>query len=276
MKPRNLAVLTLACLLGACAPAGPRGPAPASLAYTLPATSPVSYTAADTGSFDLQVAKVEIASSARIELGFHPAGEKLRVTARFADFDGRFSNSMGGTIRADESDVQGEFVAEVDRRGRVEVVQMPELSDQFRAVAGSQNVMLDLFVRLPGRPIEPGVAWTDTIRGEETNEGLTSRRESLVTSTWSGDTVVAGQTLRVITSRESNTLTISGSSEGVELRQQLSGTSTARTLWDPARALLVERVAAGELKGTLDLPAMGMTGIPVQASVRERLELKHP
>jgi hypothetical protein len=62
--------------------------------------------------------------------------------------------------------------------------------------------------------------------------------------------------------------------QGFEIRQHINGTSTATTLWDPVRRVVFERIENGTSQGSMELPAMGMTGIPIRMSSTAVLRLR--
>jgi hypothetical protein len=245
-----------------------------ALAYGPPAVPAAIYAYGDTTELNTQMGVVEVRSRGTLELAFEPAATGLRATARWVDFEGRLASPQG-TVDADESGVEGAFVLNVDERGRVELVDVPRLTEAFRQVAGAPAMMAQgLFIRLPGRPVEPGAMWVDTVRVTEESEGLTSTFQAVVTSTWAGDTVVAERTLRVIRRAGVLSLGVQGVTQGVEIQQSLTGESVGVALWDPERRLLVAREENGELRGTMELPALGAQGVPVRARTRTRLALQ--
>ena len=260
--------------LAGCASRGGVRAGDGALAYAVPAVNPAVYTYSDTTRMDMDIAVVDLAARGTVELAFEPAAEGLRATARWTDLDGVFV-SPNGRVGADESGIAGPFVLGVDGRGRVEVVQAPRLSESIREVMGGPATMAyALFVRLPGRAVEPGAVWVDTVRVAEESEGLSSMLEAVVTSTWAGDTAVAGRTLRVIRTRSAVRLDVQGVTQGVEIRQRLTGESSGAVLWDAERRLLVAREEDAVLNGTMELPAMGMQGIAVRSRSRTRLALR--
>jgi hypothetical protein len=131
-----------------------------------------------------------------------------------------------------------------------------------------------MFVRLPGRAVPSGTSWTDTVSINEETAGMSTAVRSIVISTLRGDTTVAGARLLVIDSNIDATQQVSGNNQGVEVRQNIAGTSNAVTLWDPARGVLVERREEGVLTGTMELPAMGMSGLPVNVRQSQVIRLR--
>jgi hypothetical protein len=245
-----------------------------ALAYGLPSVPAAVYAYGDTTLMNTQVGAVEVRSRGTVELAFEPAESGFRATARWVDFEGRLASPQGA-VDADESGIEGPLVLNVDERGRVELADVPQLTDAFRQVAGAPGIMGQaLFIRLPGRVVEPGAEWVDTVRVTEESEGLTSTFQAVVTSTWAGDTIVEERTLRVIRRAGTLSLGVHGVTQGVEIRQSLTGESVGVALWDPERRLLVSREESAELRGTMELPAMGVQGVPVRARTRTRLALQ--
>jgi hypothetical protein len=113
--------------------------------------------------------------------------------------------------------------------------------------------------------VRAGAVWVDTISATDENAGTKASLNDIVTSTFVKDTVVNGRTLALITTTSQRTLNVTGTSQGVEIAQKLIGTSTGTVLWDIQQKLLVDRTEKGELAGTFDLPAMGVTGLPITA-----------
>jgi hypothetical protein len=275
---RRTRALLIAICAGACAKAAPPPPAApvplVALAYATSAAQPVRYSLSDSLVFEAQMARTEVASKGIFELTVAPdSASRARVTARVIDFEGRFTNGVvGASTTADERGVGGSFRITLTPRGEVLDLRRPTMTPEFQQVSRSGDIVRSLFLRLPGKGVALGASWTDTIRASETDEGMTTVNQSVVTSTWVRDTLVDTRTLRIIESRAQNTVDVTGATPAGAMRQHLAGTSTARTLWDAERDLLVTRTSGGELTGTLEVPQMG--AIPVRAQIRSRIALQ--
>lgn len=274
MSRRHLWISAL--LLAGCA--GPHSPAPApAVAYAAPATAPV-YAATDTVQYTIEFGDtggVETRSGydATMRLAFEPDSGNLRVTATLQHFAGTFSSAMAGSVTADEKAVGGPFVIRVTPLGKADLVQSPSLSDAFQQVTGAEALVRNFFVRVPGRPVRAGDAWTDTIHNRDAGPGITTDSRSILTATAAGDTTVGGRTLLLVRTRYENTVHVSGNSGGTEIAQHLQGVTTGLFLWDAQRHLLAERTEHGRMDGTLDLPDMNVTGLPVHATVYRHVQL---
>jgi hypothetical protein len=262
------------------ATAPPAAPAARPLAYSTPAAPNLLYEFADSSVSDIQAGPagaIRVSTGVRgtADLKFEAAGSSQRVTMTFTEFVGTFSNSAGGgAVNSTQADIKGPVVLTISPRGVVNITTRPEITQAFRSVSGSDNVFRRFFVRLPARVVRPGTTWTDTISSEEVNEGLTSRTQNVIRSTYVRDTVVAGRTLNVIASESTRTLNVSGTTQGVEIVQRLTGTANTITLWDPERRALVLRSENVQLNGTFDLPAMSMTNLPITSTGRSLQRLR--
>jgi hypothetical protein len=288
MPSRRARTLVSAVLLwGACRPAAPPPapapppPAPLMLAWSMPAPTVATYQVADTSRVSVQAGPagnvdVDIQLSGTAEMRLEQNGDSVRVTAQMTAFDGSFKNSMGPTMAIGKEDVAGTVILSVDPHGAFNIVQRSEGSARLRQVASIEALYRNFVVRLPASAVTVGITWTDTITASEVREGVTSSIRSILTSTYAGDTSVAGRTLRVIRSDATNNLEISGSAQGTPLVQKMEGASNITTLWDSERKLLVERHETGSLRGGMDMPSMGMSALPVSATSRRVYRLVTP
>lgn len=284
VRPAVPAALLLA--LSACAGAG--GPAAIGarpLQYDAPTPNRSTYAFATSTAFSVDAGPIGI-----MRLGSEQAGVAAVVfrredgedgeatgvesTIRFVEYAARFENPNQGAVEVDESDITGSWKVRLDERGRLEVLDAPALSGPATEIAVQQNMVRPLFVLLPGRAVESGDQWVDTVSTDERAAGTATRSRSVIRSTLTGDTVVDGRWLVVIRTEAATTVEIEGSSGGVEVIQRLSGTTLATILWDPVAALLVARTEDGELEGTLELPGTGFGALPVSGTVRRTVSLQ--
>ena len=271
-----LSALALAVASVACG--GVRTPTPAGLSYDRPDPDPATYTITDTAVFTIESGlgpmQVTTARAGTAELDFHRWPDDARVVVRFPELRGSFENSTQGASRVDESDIGGTFVVRLDHDGRVAVTDTPSLSEALLDITGPEGLVRPLFVHLPGRSVELGDQWVDTVTIVEESGGTRSEVHSVVTSTLAGDTVVAGRRLLRIRTESDGRIEATGVSGGVEIEQRLEGTTVGTVLWDDAAHQLVERVETGELTGTLVLPDVPTDPMAVQAEIRRRVSLR--
>jgi hypothetical protein len=274
------AVLPL--LAAACSSSGPGSPVPggAALAYATPTSSPLSYAIADTAVVTMDImgnpVEVNVQNRADVALSLERAADGLSGTLTFESLAGEVNSSMGAGVSLGDADKPGPTAFTVDRRGVVKVTNGPDLSGALAQVLGSsiENLVQRMFLRLPGSVVAPGTSWVDTVSITEEVAGMSTSGRSIVTSTLRGDTTVAGARLLVIDSKIDATQQVSGNNQGVEVRQNVSGTGTAVTFWDPVRGATVEQTEQSVLTGTMELPAMGMSGLPVNVRSRQSIRLR--
>lgn len=262
--------------LAACG--GPSGPAPEWLVYGQPDPNPATYTFADTAVFavdsDLGPMEVVTARAGTAELDFRGWPDDGRVVVRFPELSGSFRNPAQTPRAVDESDIGGAVTVRLTPAGRVEVVDTPALSDAILEIVGPTELVRHFFVHLPGRPLDGGRRWVDTVTTVERRGGVRSVTRRVITSTLRGDTVTAGRRLIRIGTESASTVALTGVSGGVEVRQEVTGTILGTVLWDPAARVLVDRWAEGELTGTLELPGLDAAPMPVRLAVRRVATLR--
>jgi hypothetical protein len=288
MKLFRLSMLSLLVTVTGCAskatpaltPAPVETPATPGLGYTAKEPATYTYDFSDTTVSEINAGPagtihVNIGMRGTADLAFEPSPGEQRVTITFSAFSGSFANSAGGaSVTATAADIRGPTVINVRPRGSLAIVQRPEVTTAFRTVAGAEGIYKRFFLQLPNRAVQVGASWTDTTYTEETNEGVTTKVQNIVHSTWTRDTTVATHTLNVISFTSERTLEVSGLSQGVNIVQKLRGTASGTALWDPDRRTLVGRSETAQLNGTFDLPAMNMLNMPINAGGRSSTRLR--
>ena len=169
--------------------------------------------------------------------------------------------------------VQGEFTLSVTPEGVVEEVAGPDLPPEVQQMMMGQNMFADFFVRLPNRVVTPGETWTDTVSTTNDMDGATSTTTMITVSTLRGDTTVAGRRLWIIDRSRSSHALVEGNVQGMDMRNEMSGTVSETTLWDPARRLLVSSRGTGEMTGSVSMPAAGMNDMPLRVSNTRTIRL---
>jgi len=276
---RTLVQLSAFGFLAACASgSGPSSAGPArALAHAMPSTNPLAYVVADTGTILMDIAGTSVAiegnSHAAIQLEYAQAGTGLRTIVRFTALAGSFTNSMGPTQTITASDMPGPATLVIGPRGNATVTEKPAMTATAAQILGSESAYLRLFTRLPGRVVAPGTEWTDTVDVNDQAGEMATQTRSVVTSVLAGDTMLAGRRLHVIRSQVQATTQIAGTNQGFEIRQSLTGTSSAVTLWDPALGALVEHTEITTMTGTMEMPTMNLSGIPVTYANRHVMRI---
>jgi hypothetical protein len=282
MNKHLIALVSLVAAGCASAPSSstPAAPTGISLTYNAPAPVTGTYEFADSSAFTIQGGAIGDIRAATKSIGtanatYAAKGTDVELRVAITDLTGSFSNSaMGGTVAVTEADVTGEAILTITPNGAVVVNQTPTTTRAAQQMGMSAAFFRRFVVRLPAGRVQPGAVWTDTVTNAEDAAGMKSSVHDVVTATYARDTTVAGRTLNVITHATQRRLEVAGSSEGVQIVQKLSGTATGYTLWDAQRNVVVERSESTSLSGTFDLPAMGLTGLPVTATGLGRITLR--
>lgn len=280
-RPFLLALVLLpACASAPSAPAPAPVPAGRTLAYAVTAPSTVSYSFADTSAIDIQGGAigdihVKVGAAGIADVTFAAKGADVEAMIRVTQFAGSMSNSAMGTApSATEKEIGGPAVVTVSARGAPTITAMPTLTPVIQQVGVSQAFFRRFFVRLPAAQVAAGAMWVDTVMATDSAGGTKATYRDITTSPFVRDSVVSGRKLAYITTTTQRTLKVTGASQGVEIVQNLSGTAASTALWDTDRKLLVDRVERTDLSGTFDLPAMGVTGLPVTARGTGHLALR--
>lgn len=276
---RSCFVAILALVIGACAAAPPPAPAAPTLAYALPGVNPASYLVADTTRILVRAPgdrtiETVIAVRSRATIGVHVDSAGMLASVRLDSLTGDFAVAGEASVVLDSADVPVDAVLlRLSPAGADSVIVVPGFSAALTRVVGGASFMQHLFVPLPGGPTAFGAVWTDTLTMTEEDAGVRSTTRAIVVSSLAGDTLVDGRTLRVIASNISMAIDVSGVVDGLEVTQRLTGEGNARTLWDDERALLVWREEHGTARGTMDLPALGASAVPVEATIHRTVRL---
>lgn len=276
---RTCIVAIIAFGLIACASAPPPPPVTApTLAYVLPPVNPARYALADTSRIAIEAPggrdlNTMIALQATADLGMHVDSAGMLASVRLQSVSGSFEAGGQVTLQVDSADTpSGAALVRMSGRGPDSTMHTPGMSSALTRVAGAA-IFRNFFVRLPGRAIEPGIVWTDTLTFEDDGYGVRSTTRIVVSSSFQGDTTVGGRLLRVIASRLATVIEVQGVVDGMEVRQNLVGSGRATTLWDDARGLLVAREERSTASGTMDMPVLGTGAVPVQAHSHRVLTL---
>lgn len=276
---KNGAAVSL-ILFGLAACSGPGGvspsgglmyrvPEPANAVYFTQSNSTVSIDAGAMGSFSMQGK-----SEATISMSFGQSQGGVQVTADIQKLSASLSQPMGGSQSVSEADLEGDLVFDLNRTGVGTVVSLPQMRGEAESLANPVNLVYGFFPRLPGRVVNPGDMWTDTIQYEvETSQGNQSN-STVVTYTLRGDTTVAGKRLLQIAYDGHADVQGSATQQGMEVYQSLSGGITGMVLWDAERGVMVSDEASQDLTGTVEVPAAGVPAMPMSMKATSSTRLR--
>lgn len=268
MEPRCVAIIALSGLAAACG-----GPAP--LGYDLPSPTEVGYTYSDTTLVSIsalgQSMEISIRAVADYEAAFTREASGLGVALTVEDLDASVGLPMAPPLQVDESAIQGALVFTIDRLGNATIVSLPEIDESASQLVSGVAIAHSFFPGLPGRAVEPGDTWTDTVSYDV--DDLGGSAESVLRYTVVGDTTVEGRALLNIsvtgTQESSNALNVGG----MQVEQASSVEVEGHVLWDAAAGLPYEMVRSGSGQGTVSVP-ISPQPFPIQLATMQRIRLR--
>jgi hypothetical protein len=268
------ACAAIMAFLVACAGAPPQVPpppvAPTVLAQTLPLGSRATYTIVDTVRVEADGERVRFrtraAYEAEVRMRFRTAGDTLLASATLSRLAGSLENPTTGSVVVSLDDVDGDWVAAIGRDGSVTPVATPSLTDRFREVVGTADLLRALFVRLPDGPAVEGTQWVDTLVTSDAGAGASRSTTTVGRSRVAERTLVAGRPVLIIESVLDVTIEAQTDARSDEpSRQSLRGTIRRRTTWDAGLRRLTHYRATGRLVG--ELRVEGLDPIPLTADI---------
>lgn len=255
--------------------AGPPSPSGA-LGFRLPDPAAATYLSGDSleVAVDSPVGALTLSmrSEMTLALAFAEAPGGVEVTGTVEDFSASLENPMTGTTAVDESAVSGPLVFRIDPRGKATVSAVPVVDGGVEQLRPFLSLPHEIFPRLPGRPVETGASWVDTVAWSGTAATGDFESSTVFTYTLAGDTLVAGATLLRIAVHGDVTLEGSTGTQGASLEQHLTGSTTGTYLWNPVVGLVHEVRLERELEGTVRVSSMNLPEMPVRASGSLRMQ----
>ncbi|CAN5186579.1 hypothetical protein BH18GEM1_BH18GEM1_19890 [soil metagenome] len=189
--------------------------------------------------------------------------EELAITA---------ISSSGRSAPPTDSLLGRPFVLLFDARGRVETLEAPAVPTDSLEIVEPGLVFAGFFLPLPEEPLEPGLAWSDSVvRTLPRSPSGTIRLESIGRYHVVGDTLILDESVLVVEYERSLTY---GAEGGVAVRAEeavlsLKGSEEGRFLFAPVSGRMLGREYSGTLRGVIG-PAAGGRG----GTVREFYEYR--
>lgn len=273
VRPTRLpSAAALAITLGACATGGG---APPALAYRLPEPTRVTYAAGDTLSIEIdlgQAVELAVQTTAMYDLAFTSLSDGVGVTLGVRDLHVDVSLPMAAPMSLDDDIIDGDLVLELDRRGRVTILQTPEVEDAASPFLAGPAIANSFFPGLPGRAVRAGDSWVDTVAfAEDLDSGNASTR-AITTYTVRGEAVVDGRSLLEIGLEGTQEMQQTLALQGLEVEQRTTLAVTGRVLWDLQRGLLHERETVSTGTGTVSI-AIAPAPLPTRVEIRSHARL---
>lgn len=260
--------------LTACAPGSP---APPALAYGLPEPAAVAYTAGDTLAIEInalgQTLTLDVRSTASYDVVFRRAGDRITATLTVRDLVADVTLPMVGPMRVDEDIVDGDLVVSLGRRGDLTILESPEVEEAASAFFAGPTIAHSFFPGLPGRAVQPGDSWVDTVAFAEDGDTGESSQRSVTTYTVVGETVVEGRSLLEISLAGTTEMRQTMALQGAQIRQETSLVVEGRVLWDLQRGLMFERTTVSRGEGVVRAQ-IAPAPLPTRVEARSRVRLR--
>jgi len=244
----------------------------------VPRSSDVTYLVGDTVTIALQGLgqgmEIGARSAATYALQYDRGASGVRVTATLEDLAASVVVPLSDPISMDESGLEGEFVFELDRLGRVSSMSSPQANQLGAQVFAAPVVAHALFPRLPGRAVAMGDSWMDTVTYSEDEEaGVTQVRSSL-TYTVVGEAQIDGRALSEIAFEGTAEVTQDLELEGARINQASEVEVEGRFRWDASAGLLFDSEMSMEGAGSVSIALLPGAELPTRVRWLTRIRLQ--
>lgn len=269
MRMREATVLLASVALAACAAGAP------SLSYGVPSPPSRTYVVGDTIGIAVQGLgqSLEIAarSAATYTLRYEPAGSGVRVRATVNDLAADVALPMGEPMAMDESALEGDFVFELDARGRATSLTSPHATAIGGQVFSAPVVAHEIFPRLSGGAVSAGESWTDSVTYTEAVEGGETEVTSNLTYTVADDVQRGGRALTEITFAGTAAVKQDLNVDGARVTQASELEVEGRLLWDVAAGVLAESETTMRGPGTVRIALLPGAELPTRVTWTTRV-----
>lgn len=167
---------------------------------------------------------------------------------------------QGEQSPATDSALKRPFRFGLDARGRVKNVDAPKWPTSLQAVSDLSHQFDDFFLRLPAKPLQVAMAWSDTTTLTDSTGDRFSRWVRAADYRVERDTTVDAVPALVISVKQKLGVTVSQPVPGQQMRSdaQLSGEEHGFFVFSPKTGRLIGRRQEGKLEGPVKLSgAMG-------------------
>ena len=273
MKKTPVIVLMTATVV-AC---GGAPPAPPSLQYAAPGSQDLTYgySSETVVSISMMGQSMQLSQegTATYLIGMTATEGGVDVRLSVHALDATISSPMTAPVQVDESAIDGALEFSLDRIGNTTLRSEPDVDQEASQMFSGISLAHGFFPGLPGRAVEPGDQWVDTVAYEgETDMGMRSET-TVLTYTVTGDTVIAGRPLLVVDMAGTVESEFDMDVQGMAVTQASDLEVEGHVLWDYQASVLFEshRTASGE--GSVRVPlAPGPLPIRIESTERARLE----
>ncbi|MDH3422939.1 MAG: hypothetical protein OEN00_08095, partial [Gemmatimonadota bacterium] len=264
----------LSATLTACAGGGAGVP---SLVYAVPSPSDLTYAVADTVTIALQGIgqgmELSARSAATYSVHYDRSPSGMRVTATIDALAASVVMPMASPMTMDEGGLAGDFVFDLDVRGRVGSMSSPQATQLGAQVFAAPVVAHTLFPRLPGRVARAGDSWVDSVTYLEDGEAGVTQVQSALTYTLTGESQVDGRTLLEITFAGTAEVRQDLSLEGARINQNSQVEVEGRFHWDARAGVLVDSEMSMSGPGSVRVALLPGAELPTRVRWLTRVRL---
>lgn len=274
MFARRFSILASSLVLAACSSGLPSPPA---LAYALPTPSEARYRLADTSAVSISMMgqSLELAQDgvADYVVTFESARDGIVVRLTVAELAATIKVPMGAPVRLDRTDVSGELVFTLDRRGNSTISEHLVVSDVATQMISNLALAHTFFPGLPGRAVAVEDSWVDTLSYEGSEGAGTRSERRVIRYTVVGDTIVAGRSLLVISLQGTAESTADMEFGGMAVKISSNVDVTGHVLWDVQGGLMFESVNIAIGSGNVSVPVAPVP-LPIEVRSTRRIRLQ--
>jgi hypothetical protein len=235
----------------------------------------VTYVMGDTTNVDIdaggQMLQMRMTAGGTFGASFARAADGVEVTLSVEEFNARMTQPMGAPVSYDGGGLDEPIVFTMDRRGAVTVVDEPQLSGDAQQFFTPLSTAHSFFPRLPGGSVDVGQTWTDTIRYDGAEGQGEVSAVVVLTYTAAGDTVVDGQSLAKFTFEGTTESETTGSMQGADFAQSVSGDMEGHVLWDMNAGIMVEHFTDSDARGDMEV---SMAPFPLGLRARQQRTIR--
>jgi hypothetical protein len=213
-----------------------------------------------------------IGSTSILSLELHAVGDSTHVVSTLTEMKGTME-AMGQSMEIPippTAKEPAEFM--LAQNGETRHVKGTGAPDIARGAAPS-GAISRMFIKLPEKSLSIGDTWTDTTNEKMDTAGIKMAMTGTTRGTYASDSTVDGVRVKVIRFAGESTMKMSGNMNGMEMSQDVKGTSSALALFDPARNIVIFIREEAKMEGKLDAPAANMSAVPITQEIRRTLRL---
>lgn len=174
----------------------------------------------------------------------------------------RVAGSQGELRPPTEGALRQEFILRLDERGRVETLEAPVFPKSLEGVSDLTKQFHDFFMPGPGRPLAPGLSWTDsfmavdTVGGDRVTNYQKQGRYRVV-----GDSLVRGQPVWIVSADIDQEIRTEGPGPqpGVTAISILKGSDAGEFIVHKQQGHMLARRRTGSLSGELRYEGLPQT-----------------